>query len=334
MGDLILMSPLVENMRVYFPQAKITLITREDMRAIYQHHPGIHEILTVNRKDGFRGLWNLTKYLRQSRWDILFDAHGSLRSVFMRTLISAQKKFVINKRTLQRLTLIFFKKNLLPFHYFKDQFSFPLEEFLDTSLKPRPTRLFRSPQERAVINQRWPFPQQAKVVGIVPSAQWPGKRWPLEHFQKLIANLQQHFHIAVFGGPEDTFCEDLTHSMDPKKVANFQGKLSLLESFEALSRCQLVVANDTGLMHAAEAVNTDVVALLGPTGEQFGFVPYRSQSDFLTQDMWCRPCSKNGQGFCIRLGRRPCLKELSVETVLDSVYCYFNKKESHNAPLP
>jgi heptosyltransferase-2 len=295
-------------------------------------------VLSVRRQEGFRGLWSLFKILHAERWDIIYDAHGSLRSLFLRTLLSAPVKLTVFKRTWQRLFLIVFKRNLLKFIYFKDQLTAPLACYLRRPIKSEPTEIFLSDKEKARVSHLWQLSNERPTVGLVPSAQWEGKRWPLESFRVLVRELvSQNFNVAIFGGPKDQFAESLVPpEAHLQQVQNLQGQLTLLESCEGLRRCDLVVANDTGLMHAAEAVGTDVIAILGPTGEQFGFVPFRKRSRVVTHALWCRPCSKNGQGFCIRAGRRSCLKDLPVSAVFTAVTQYFQETppRRHRTPSP
>ena len=57
-------------------------------------------------------------------------------------------------------------------------------------------------------------------------------------------------------------------------------------------------SGDTGVMHMATGVGTPVVALFGPTVEQFGFFPYRAKATVLQRDLDCRPCSPMGGPRC------------------------------------
>jgi hypothetical protein len=54
---------------------------------------------------------------------------------------------------------------------------------------------------------------------------------------------------------------------------NLTGALSLLASAAVLKRCRLLVANDSGLMHVAEAVGAPLLAIFGSTTRELGFFP-------------------------------------------------------------
>ena len=77
----------------------------------------------------------------------------------------------------------------------------------------------------------------------------------------------------------------------------------------------LVVTGDSGPMHLAAAVRTPVVALFGPTVEQFGFFPYKARATVLERTLACRPCSSKGGPRC-PLGHHRCLTDILPEEVM------------------
>jgi ADP-heptose:LPS heptosyltransferase len=81
-----------------------------------------------------------------------------------------------------------------------------------------------------------------------------------------------------------------------------------------MTRCSAFIANDTGLMHIADALNKPNILILGPTSAEMGCIPFQKKSIVLERSLWCRPCSKNGQAPCIRL-KRYCLAEITPEMV-------------------
>jgi ADP-heptose:LPS heptosyltransferase len=80
----------------------------------------------------------------------------------------------------------------------------------------------------------------------------------------------------------------------------------------------LAVGADTGLIHAAEALGTPVVMITGPTSRETGANVRHPGSQQLYSNMWCRPCSKNGQRNCIR-NEQFCLTNVTSEEVSGAV---------------
>jgi heptosyltransferase-2 len=242
------------------------------------------------------------------------------------------KKVYFDKRTFKRLVLIFLKLNL-----FKNvdlqivEYLKPLAK-LGINYDGLGTQIFVPDNIKNKVSKMLGAKirdmDKKILIGMVPSAQWPGKRWSSSNFKALAGMIAERFNanIIVVGGKRDSFCDEIA-SVD-NNVHSFAGELSMIESASVLSFCDLVVSNDTGMMHVAEAVDTDVIGIMGPTSYEFGCYPYRETSRVVELDMWCRPCSKNGRGPCIKWGKRPCLNDISPDMVFDEVFDYFKVREN------
>jgi heptosyltransferase-2 len=89
-----------------------------------------------------------------------------------------------------------------------------------------------------------------------------------------------------------------------------------LASAAVIKRCQLLVANDSGLMHVAEAVGTPLIAIFGSTTRELGFFPQLAASRVVeNRDLACRPCSHLGYRQCPR-GHFRCMREILPPEVL------------------
>jgi len=120
----------------------------------------------------------------------------------------------------------------------------------------------------------------------------------------------------VVGGPDD---RGLALQLAAGGMAeSAAGEFSLQETGALLARARVLVSGDTGVMHMATGVGTPVVALFGPTVEQFGFFPYRARSIVLQRELACRPCSSTGTAAC-PLGHHRCLVELAPAAVAEAV---------------
>lgn len=177
------------------------------------------------------------------------------------------------------------------------------------------TRLEISAEESRSVEALLP---QNDFVALLPSSAWPGKEWP--HFAALSAHLAKNIPVVVLGGEKDLVCDAVAEAAKPfaPQSISLRGKTSLRQSMAILARAKWIIGNDTGLLHAAEALGKDVAVIEGPTQESLGFSPYRTGSVLLGLPLICRPCSKSGQ-FCVRLGSRKCLNDLSLEQVSETL---------------
>lgn len=162
-------------------------------------------------------------------------------------------------------------------------------------------------------------PKEDFVV-FVPGSVWPGKRWPEENFIELAKKIS--YPLVVLGSLDEVFCDRIA-KVAPKGSVSMRGKTSLVDCAFVLSKAKVVLGNDTGLVHMAEALGKDVIVLEGPTSEALGFTVYRKGSLVLGEDLFCRPCSKNGY-ICWRWGTRACLKDLSLNRVYEALHSKWN----------
>jgi ADP-heptose:LPS heptosyltransferase len=96
---------------------------------------------------------------------------------------------------------------------------------------------------------------------------------------------------------------------------NLCGQTTLPEMVEWLRRCELMVTNDTGPMHAAAALGKPLVALFGPT-EPRRTGPYGHLESVLRIDLPCSPCLKS---HCTWEKPDECLKAISPTMVFERV---------------
>lgn len=320
LGDILMTTAMVRTLKKRFPQSEIHFAVREDFKDLVQWNPHLKKVWTIHRSEGIPGLLRLRKSWNEENFDLIYDAHRSLRTRLLMPFLKAKEKAYFMKHYFTRSLALTFKLPLLPKKRFLVQFMEPLYRcgVKDDNLGPE---LCLPDSARESAQQKFPLKTltDKKRIGLIPSAQWPGKRWPLDYFRTLIEILVQKtpHEFVIFGGKEDVFCEDLARGFSTERVINTQGKLSIAESSALVEKCDLVVANDTGLMHVADSLGIPSVLILGPTSGDLGCLPFHPLSQIVEKQMWCRPCSKNGEAPCIR-GKRHCLLELSPQMVFDS----------------
>ncbi|PIU54520.1 MAG: lipopolysaccharide heptosyltransferase II, partial [Deltaproteobacteria bacterium CG07_land_8_20_14_0_80_60_11] len=93
-------------------------------------------------------------------------------------------------------------------------------------------------------------------------------------------------------------------------VVDLVGRTSLRQALGVLSRLNLLVTNDSGLMHAAAALSVPLVALFGST-DPGATGPFTSRATVIRHPLPCSPCFKRtcDAGYT-------CLTAISVDEVV------------------
>ena len=316
LGDIIMATAMVRCLRKTYPDAQIDMMVRADFLDLIAHNPHLNRKWGLAREQGVSGLMKLVKEINREKYDLIYDAHRSLRTWILMPFLKSRAKAYFRKHYLKRSLALTFKIPWLNKKRMLERYVEPLNPF-NVVYDGGGPEMYVTPAVCDSALSKISLPSTHQWVGLVPSAQWPGKRWPVSYFRELTKNLvdKTDFFIIVFGGKADDFCEQITEGFTTERVINAQGKFSIAESAAVIKRCDFVIANDTGLMHVADAMGVPSILFLGPTSAEMGCLPYHPAARVLEEKLWCRPCSKNGQAPCIRR-HRYCLERITPERAL------------------
>jgi heptosyltransferase-2 len=319
LGDLVLLTPLLERLHGWMPKAEIHLLTKERYAPLFAADERIDEMKLLH--SGTLGeLLQLRSTLSRERYDLILDAHNVIRSNLLYSAIHAGVKVQLRKNHFKKFMLMRMGLNLY------GDIVHQSERYLDL-LNP-----FRAPKGETIPSLA--VPDEAKerarsiitdhgfdgrpLVALAPGARWETKMWPIEHFTTVADSLAASgYGIVLIGGTDDeALCGDLSKRCAGRPL-DTSGRLDLLESAALLAECRLLVTNDSAPLHMAEAVGTPVVALFGPTAREFGYHPQLSSSVMLSLELKCRPCSRNGARPC-HLHTKECLVDLEPVHVIEA----------------
>ena len=174
---------------------------------------------------------------------------------------------------------------------------------------------------------------QPHVLGLVPGAAWPTKRWPIAHFGELAAcwNARTGGTSVVFASPlEDDLADAVIAASDGTAARWPEGGREGADPLVALSAgigsCAVIVAGDTGPLHLAGALRRPLVGLFGPTPRAAGFGVWAEDAAYLG-GADCSPCSMHGMERCPRVDLR-CLADLGPSAVLAAVLAVTGRRDA------
>jgi heptosyltransferase-2 len=147
------------------------------------------------------------------------------------------------------------------------------------------------------------------LLAIAPGAEYgPAKRWPARHFSAVAeAKRKDGWQIWLFGSPGDREAA-ATIACDQ----NLAGRTSLDQAVALMSLADVVLSNDSGLMHVAAALQRPQAALFGPS-DPLRTGPRSARAEVLRLGLDCSPCNKR----VCPLGHHRCLEDLSPAMALE-----------------
>ncbi|MFY9573609.1 MAG: lipopolysaccharide heptosyltransferase II, partial [Blastocatellia bacterium] len=156
--------------------------------------------------------------------------------------------------------------------------------------------------------------------GTSPAMRW--KQWPIERYRNVIAKVvqaQADAQVVLFGSAsEEAMIRQLADGLEGR-ITLAAGKTSVKQVAALIQQCDLLVCNDSGLMHAAVAVGTPVVAIYGPTDFR-RTAPLGDQHTVIRHELPCSPCFKlEGDEQVHACSHHDCLMTITTEEVLTAI---------------
>jgi heptosyltransferase-2 len=326
LGDILLTFPFVSAIKKKYPNSKIFFLTKSEYAELVSLNTDINKLIVFDKtNDSF---WKLSKTIKNEKFDYIFDLHNNLRSNIVllgnKSKSSKFKKYSFRKWLLVN-TKINYLKNLPPIrerycstaNKFNLADSFELKEFIHNYAV--------SIDETYITNikNKLPFLQNyEKIVGICPSAKHKTKMFP----QNKIINVGKQLlnnnrtAILIFGDHgEAEYCEKLKNALSADHAYNTAGKISIIETAAAMSLCNIVITNDSGLMHLVNLLHVPLIAIFGSTVKELGFYPAGKNAFVIENaDIKCRPCSHIGLSICPKKHFK-CMNDINEKLITEKV---------------
>jgi len=302
--------------------ARITLVTKAAFAPLMAEVRGIDEVIALEGSD-LAAVRRLTARLKRQQWDVVLDAHNILRSHLLLALLGRRPNARLAKDTAARLGFMAFGRTTARLDQrMRDRFdTLCAGTAPDTAPDSQGTAppLGHFGQDMDADHSGTGLP----VLGLAPGAQWDSKRWPAENFAALLRlfRTETDGQVRIFLGPrEQSWYSNSALARDA--AADAAVDVIRLPDLPAVARSlaatDVLVTNDSGLLHVAEAVGTRVLAFFGPTVQEFGYFPLLQGSRVLETELDCRPCSRNGKRPCHR-GDLACLTRISPELACETL---------------
>ena len=140
--------------------------------------------------------------------------------------------------------------------------------------------------------------QNGPLVAIHPGARGALRRWQPERFAQIARRLTSAYRasIVLLAGPNEGPLIANVEERTGFKASFTSHTLTLLEMGAVLSRCHLLVANDSAPAHIAATVNCPTVTLFGPTFPRL-WQPMNPTGEVIFANPPCCGCP---QEVCIR----------------------------------
>jgi heptosyltransferase-2 len=319
-GDLIMATPILTDLRKAFPHAEITAMCRTPLCQLLEKDKAIDELFCFTKpQNGFLrrlDLRDIIAKIEAGKYDLGILLSNSFSSAwwFWQGNVKRRIGFAAHWRSFLLTDAVSFPKNrteqhlVLTYKHLLKPLGIPLS---DTA-----PRLFVDAKEveesKQLLYQRG-YRKGKKIIGINPGAAFGmAKCWPPDRFRALAEKLMKETdaYIVFFGDPGTfSLVKEICSGLPEERVINLAGVTSLRELACLIKDCDVLVTNDSGPMHIGAAFGTPLVALFGSTDETVTG-PYGRGQDVIRKPVSCSPCFKRVCPIDFR-----CMTRISVDEV-------------------
>lgn len=315
-GDTLLTIPFLESLRHQYPEAHLTLLVSPGFLPLMSQCPWIDEVQGFEPHES--GFWSAMGTLRAGQYDRIYLLKRSLSTALMSWLAGIPERIGFNtegRGCLLTRSIPYRSHHVHEAQCYLDLLEDPNSQRPGAPLSCAVYPWLTTPVPPAVLAQ---LDHNRPRVVIHPTSTNPAKCWPVQHYVSLCRQLLAVADVQlVFLGTLDDY--PLVHQLFAQlpserlgQCLNLCGHTSLTESMALLAHMDLVVGNDSGMIHMAAAMDRPVIALFGPMDPK-QWAPLSPKAMVLTHpNLPCRPCRLKitcQQTF-------PCLVEISPDTVL------------------
>jgi ADP-heptose:LPS heptosyltransferase len=281
LGDIVHGLQVATSLKAQVPHLRISWVVREIFAPIVRACEAVSQVYVFERNAGAKGFLKLTKEMRKTKFDYVFDMQGLLRTGLMTSRVHAGKK--VGRSDAREMASLFYDQKVpLPPEGKRSHALDILLQFcpvLDAKPELRGALKFR---EVDSLNLRFADARGGvKPIVIFPDSRRAEKCWNgFKQLTELILREEKNRKVIWAGS---NYVHD-RGAFPPAQFLNLTSNTSLVSLPALIKRADWVIANDSGPMHLAAALGVRVLGIFGPTDPQlFGPYPLNAPGNVVVQ---------------------------------------------------
>jgi heptosyltransferase-2 len=339
-GDVVLTTPFLRELRRNLPHASITLLVKRPIRNLVELCPYVTEVLTYNPPGpgilrSSKALWQALRLVHSHLWRKHFDMaiaprwdidsyYGSMLAFLSgaKYRVSYSERVSKTKRRFNAGLDRLFTHVLdgVPFSHEVER-NLDLIRFLGGTVAEDRLEIWVTGEDQlfadSFLEDHGIHPNDF-LVAVAPGARYAKRVWPMANFVELGTRLKRNFHtvLIVVGSSEDKPLGEELRLRLGATVIDAAGRTTLRQAAALLKRCRLFIGNDAGPIHMAAAAGLPVIEISchplggspGHTNSPLRFGPWRVPHVILRPE---RPPARCSDG--CNSDHAHCIRGVSVE---------------------
>ena len=262
LGDTILTTPLFRQLRRIHPQSEIDMVCQRSNRRLVEHHPLISQIFELKRKAGAGEFLAFASKLRQRNYDLIVDAQSLPKTAILARLAAGRRRVGFRVGWLRDRLCYTHPYRSPPFDFSSRNKLLLLQ---DDRVDPDDVRLefYVSDEDKAAAARFREEHFRAPVVAIYGITRFEHRRWPAPKLASIADRLAEQGYqpFLIYGPGEESLARELADQMRCAPLLDYRmPSIPVLK--EILTGCELLVGNDGGPKHFANAAGIPTVVVM------------------------------------------------------------------------
>jgi predicted lipopolysaccharide heptosyltransferase III len=327
-GDTVLMTPVLETLKRWKPELRISVILEPLSAPLLEAHPLVDDLIVLSRtKNGLADAVARAKLvagLRKERFDAAFNLHGGTTGAWLARLAGAKRRIAYPLKNTKALltdaapppTELWGKSKI---HCVEQQLG--LLKFIGipvSSPAPR-TRLYVSATARTRMDEKL---KTAGVTGnyavLHPGAAFASKQWEPKRFAAVADALARRgIQPVISVAPNETAIgTEVRENAESTIKPILFNDLPLSETMSLIAGATVFVGNDSGPAHIAAGFQRPTVVIFGSSNDTV-WHPWTDASNAVVRRVLpCVPCAGPG---CHAFPEPECIRQVQIDEVLAAV---------------
>lgn len=327
-GDMVMSQSLYISLKALYPNATIDVLAPAWCCPLLERMPDVNQVIVMPLGHGELKLgirFKLARKLAREGYDWAIVQPNSLKSALIPVFAGIKKRTGWKGETRYGfLNDIRSNKNDFPLMVERyDALAYPktmMRSHKDIPNIPYPKLMVDEYNQRKAL-QQLNLNTTKKILTLCPGAEFgPSKRWPDYHYAAVAKYMiELDWQVWIFGSKKDTEVGDAIKQQLPEQQQascfNLAGTTTLHQAIDLIALSNIVVTNDSGLMHVAAAVERPLVAVYGSTSPEYTPPLAQKIATEWNENIDCRPCFKR----VCPLGHNKCMTKLYPEQVIAAI---------------
>ncbi len=265
-GDVILSTPVIKNLRLAYPDAHIAFMLRPYTKEIVESNPYLNEIIVYDKNNKHKSIFssiNFCFFLRKKKFDIAFILNPSSRANLITFFAGIPTRVGLNRKMGRFLS---HKIEDTKHEGKKHELEYTLDILRATGISATDRQTYfplkKSSEQKIEALLKNAGIENRGFLVMHPWASCISKRWPKEYFVELIGLLKQKtsLKIIIIDEQKRDFLENLRRE---NEIIDLSETLSLSDTASLLKQAKLFISNDSGPVHIAASLDIPVISIFG-----------------------------------------------------------------------